>query len=233
MSPELRSLSGFEVAPESSARDKSVRYLHPQKDRYILRENSRQLEVLPRVPESELSDRWVSMHNSLVAELLSNPRISARMFFDYREHRGLDNFRFRPRIRRQAGMHVINVSARDGTFAANVLLRPNASDLNTFAQIFLAASYNIRRLPRHDDIVALCRSFSRPLILDLGANIGLASLYFKSSWPTARVIAVEPHSGNVDILRRNAPEAAILHAGIASERCRNFNYQSGCPCMGI
>ena len=40
-------------------------------------------------------------------------------------------------------------------------------------------------------------------ILDLGANIGLASRWFLQAWPSAHVIAVEPDPGNVGMLRRN------------------------------
>jgi FkbM family methyltransferase len=160
------------------------------------------------------------MSNSLIAALLSNPKLSVKMFLDYRKYRGLDEFRIRPRLRRQGGMQVINVFARNGTFGANILLRPNTSDLETFEQTFLAANYNVRRLPRYQDILAEYKSLREPLILDLGANIGLTSLYFQISWPKARIIAVEPDIGNVRLLRRNATRAVILHAAIASEMCR-------------
>ena len=52
--------------------------------------------------------------------------------------------------------------------------------------------YDVSRLPRFEELRKLYRTFSRPLILDLGANIGLASLYLMRSWPTATVVAVEP-----------------------------------------
>jgi FkbM family methyltransferase len=41
------------------------------------------------------------------------------------------------------------------------------------------------------------------LILDLGANIGCASVWFLTRYPNAHVIAVEPDSGNFAVLRRN------------------------------
>lgn len=40
-------------------------------------------------------------------------------------------------------------------------------------------------------------------IVDLGANTGLAARWFQARWPGARVVAVEPESGNVEMLRRN------------------------------
>jgi hypothetical protein len=40
------------------------------------------------------------------------------------------------------------------------------------------------------------RPHQRPLILDLGANIGLATLYVAKNWPKAHIIAVEPNKAN-------------------------------------
>lgn len=43
-----------------------------------------------------------------------------------------------------------------------------------------------------------CRS-----VIDLGSNIGLASLYFASAFPSCRVLAVEPNPNTYQILQRN------------------------------
>jgi FkbM family methyltransferase len=43
----------------------------------------------------------------------------------------------------------------------------------------------------------------RPLILDCGANIGAASLWFRIMYPDAHIIAVEPASDNFEYLTRN------------------------------
>jgi len=40
-------------------------------------------------------------------------------------------------------------------------------------------------------------------ILDLGANIGLAAIYFARSFPNARIACVEPIPDNLRLLRRN------------------------------
>jgi FkbM family methyltransferase len=42
-----------------------------------------------------------------------------------------------------------------------------------------------------------------PLIIDCGANIGMATLYFKSVYPKSRVIAFEPAPATFECLRRN------------------------------
>jgi FkbM family methyltransferase len=39
--------------------------------------------------------------------------------------------------------------------------------------------------------------------LDLGANIGLTTAYFGAVYPEARILAVEPHPGSFQMLKRN------------------------------
>ena len=42
-----------------------------------------------------------------------------------------------------------------------------------------------------------------PLILDCGANLGMASLYFKWLYPKARVRAFEPDPSTFELLKQN------------------------------
>lgn len=60
-----------------------------------------------------------------------------------------------------------------------------------------------------------------PRIIDAGAHIGLATLYFKKQFPGAQIIAIEPHSANIRLLEENVFEnnleevtvvAGALHA---------------------
>jgi FkbM family methyltransferase len=44
---------------------------------------------------------------------------------------------------------------------------------------------------------------ANPRIVDAGANIGLASLYFKLLYPSARIVCFEPHPVSFAYLRRN------------------------------
>lgn len=41
------------------------------------------------------------------------------------------------------------------------------------------------------------------VVIDLGANIGLSSLYFSSHFPEAKLLCVEPTTENVEVLKRN------------------------------
>jgi FkbM family methyltransferase len=71
------------------------------------------------------------------------------------------------------------------------VVRCPSSDIPTYEQIFLTQEYDfhVRRPPR--------------VIIDAGANIGLASIYFASRFPEARIIAIEPEDTNVELLRLN------------------------------
>lgn len=60
-----------------------------------------------------------------------------------------------------------------------------------YAEIFQDHNYDHEALPE------------RPVIVDVGANIGLFSLFVKRRYPQASVIAFEPAPENVTALRRN------------------------------
>jgi FkbM family methyltransferase len=60
-----------------------------------------------------------------------------------------------------------------------------------FEEIFLDEAYYFKTSAR------------RPLIIDCGANIGLATLYFKTLYPAARVLAFEPDPGTFELLKEN------------------------------
>jgi FkbM family methyltransferase len=48
------------------------------------------------------------------------------------------------------------------------------------------------------------------VIVDAGANIGLASVFLANKYPEARIIAIEPEKSNFEVLRKNvAPYANV------------------------
>lgn len=88
--------------------------------------------------------------------------------------------------------------------------------------IFLNEEFRLSGTAREPQVARLLQSIKQqglaPLIVDLGSNIGLASKYFEHVYPGAKLIAVEPDSGNCDIARRNMSDDATLHmAAISSE----------------
>jgi FkbM family methyltransferase len=73
-------------------------------------------------------------------------------------------------------------------------LRVSNSDFAVFEEIFDRDEY------------AAIKQWKLPenaAIIDLGANIGLASVYFTALAPAARVVAVEPDADNCRVLRMN------------------------------
>ncbi len=70
-------------------------------------------------------------------------------------------------------------------------LRKNTSDRETFDQVFLLNEYDYKL------------NFTPAFIIDCGANIGLASLFFQSKFPEAAIVAVEPELSNYSQLVKN------------------------------
>ncbi len=72
-----------------------------------------------------------------------------------------------------------------------IKLRKGSSDIATFGQVFIELDYDIDL----DD--------EPKTIIDAGANIGLASIYFANRYPEATIIAIEPESSNYELLKHN------------------------------
>ena len=82
-----------------------------------------------------------------------------------------------------------------------VELRLHTSDVLTFWQVFINLEYDSPNLPP-----------SARTIVDLGANIGLATQYFAARYPSAHIVAVEPDADNFALLMRNtAPLGTRVH----------------------
>lgn len=70
-------------------------------------------------------------------------------------------------------------------------LRKKTSDLQTFNQVFLNMEYGYKL------------SFTPKFIIDCGANIGLATLFFKSKYPSSTIVSIEPETSNYKSLLKN------------------------------
>ncbi len=100
----------------------------------------------------------------------------------------------------------ITVSQKDVQFPIN--LRMLTSDVPTYKQIYLDGEYafNADKYPE--------------VILDVGANIGLASIYFANKFPKARIIAIEPETSNFEVLKKNVSNysnVTPVHAALWNE----------------
>lgn len=79
-------------------------------------------------------------------------------------------------------------------------------DWATIHEIFIRQDYSTSSFAVHSDICSHYKEIAsggKPLILDLGANVGIASRFFASSFPAATILAVEPSSKNVKRLEAN------------------------------
>jgi len=89
-------------------------------------------------------------------------------------------------------------------------VRPNnGSDAFIFSEIFIHRYYDFL-LPTEPQT-----------ILDLGANIGLATIFFGRKYPRAAICSVEPVLSNLEILQRNVDRngihATVIGAAVALE----------------
>jgi FkbM family methyltransferase len=105
-----------------------------------------------------------------------------------------------------------------------VHLRTGESDVAAIRQVFRDGGYGIdftsavgaRIANRYDEIVASGRI---PAIVDAGANIGAATMLFRSQFPKAHIISIEPELGNFSILRKNtdgSEQIHVIHSAIGS-----------------
>jgi FkbM family methyltransferase len=80
-----------------------------------------------------------------------------------------------------------------------IILREVPSDFFTFGDVFEQEVYRtvLRHLPECSTIV------------DLGANIGFASLYLASVYPSARIFAIEPNGDNFELLKANLKDLIL------------------------
>lgn len=78
-----------------------------------------------------------------------------------------------------------------------LLLRKYTRDLVVFEGFFLSNDYEkfIEQITN--------KELATELIIDAGANIGCAMLYFHSHFPQAHIICIEPEKSNFEILEKN------------------------------
>ena len=70
-------------------------------------------------------------------------------------------------------------------------LRCRTSDIQTFEQVFIKQDYDF-------EVVKYPK-----VIVDAGANIGLASIYFTNRYSDSQIIAIEPEMSNYEMLKKN------------------------------
>jgi FkbM family methyltransferase len=87
------------------------------------------------------------------------------------------------------------------------LFRQQSSDEAIVKSVLVVRQYDFSRLARAAELAEFAQRAGangrRPLIIDAGANIGAASLFFCVHYPRAAVVAIEPERQNFELLCRN------------------------------
>lgn len=78
-----------------------------------------------------------------------------------------------------------------GNIKHSFRLRSNTSDTRTFDFIFTHREYDL-------DL-----DFFPKVIIDAGANIGLAAIFFATKYPSTKIISIEPEPSNYELLEEN------------------------------
>jgi FkbM family methyltransferase len=86
-------------------------------------------------------------------------------------------------------------------------LRDTISDHAIFWQCIVQCQYDFLAFPQASRLkrayVSAVSQGVSPLIIDCGANIGLASVWFAKTFPEARIYAIEPDKRNFEMLQTN------------------------------
>lgn len=102
-----------------------------------------------------------------------------------------------------------------------IYIRRKNSDLSCIRQVLRDFEYRIisEEIQRNlfGEYKKVIESGFRPVIVDAGANIGAASIWFSELYPLASVVAIEPDQSNAALLRRNlagVPGSIVIEAAV-------------------
>ena len=101
------------------------------------------------------------------------------------------------------GGQPVCITSGDGD---RVWLRPETKDLAVYDEVFRHGEYGMP-VP------------TAQYIIDAGAHIGCTSVWFAGRYPGARILSIEPETGNYEMLLRHArehPKITPIHAGVWS-----------------
>jgi FkbM family methyltransferase len=115
--------------------------------------------------------------------------------------------------------HKINIGG-----VGTVHIRPKSSDVLSFRQVFEWKYYD---LPDFGQFPRVRAAYQRildsgrvPIIVDAGANVGAAAIWFSKLFPDASIIAIEPDADNADLCRLNTriwQNVQVIEAALGSE----------------
>ena len=107
-------------------------------------------------------------------------------------------------------------------------IRDGDSDAAVLRQVFIKREYDLSRYRQHNArldarYAEILSAGQKPLIIDAGANIGAASIWYARAYPEALVLAVEPEPENLVLCRANTQARANIKVVAGA-----IGAQSGC-----
>ena len=118
-------------------------------------------------------------------------------------------------------MSAIKINDRDFHFRDECL-----GDKGAIQQVFSRQDYDIGHMHQTPALFGwMARQKKPPLIIDAGAHIGCATIWFKHQFPTARIVAVEPEPENFRLLSQNTmgmEGVSTVHGAVASYNGRGY-----------
>lgn len=94
------------------------------------------------------------------------------------------------------------------TIYGPLYFRDNFGDITNLVSLFYHRVYRITKI------------FSQGVILDVGANIGLAAAWFARHNPRRRIYCFEPLAGNAALIAMNCPDATVVRSALGLGRGR-------------
>ena len=98
---------------------------------------------------------------------------------------------------KQSGENFLQITHEE--YKAPFFIRNGTSDVLVYRDLIQKKDYNFTVEKEPESIV------------DAGANIGLASLFFANKYPNATIIAIEPDESNIELLEMNIKPYKNIH----------------------
>jgi FkbM family methyltransferase len=106
-----------------------------------------------------------------------------------------------------------------------IFVRAGDSDIAAVRQVFGDREYDTGHLEKPSSILethynSILSSGRRPVIIDAGANIGTATIWFKNKYPKAAIVAIEPDPENFSVLSMNTKHLTDVYPIQAAIGCK-------------
>lgn len=153
-------------------------------------------------PFSQASSKWKNENKILMDEYHLLSRVHASGW-------GLTS---------SAGYYQVAVKENERRKPIFFRLRKKSSDFAVFRTVIVMNEYKLASF-----VFEKLIQRSPKVIVDAGANIGLSTLYFKTMFPSASVIAIEPEPSNFKALIENVKENQLVDVKVYEAALWNSN----------